>query len=214
MICVSIAEPDFDRCKSMLDKEDFAEIRIDATRFTPEQIKELFSTNVKTIATCRPGQHGTLERTKLLAAAIKAGACYVDIEYESDKEYRNQLVELANKAGCTVIISYHDYEKTPTPIELNNIAESSLTMGAEVIKVACMVNQKSDLLALLSLYQRTERVVAIGMGPEGILSRILAPALGAEFTFAAPDNGKPTAPGQITKSEMKRLIHDIDSLKH
>ena len=48
-------------------------------------------------------------------------------------------------------------------------------------------------------------MVVLGMGEMGKITRIMAPFLGAEFTFAAMDEGKETAPGQIPYLKMKEI---------
>jgi 3-dehydroquinate dehydratase len=52
-------------------------------------------------------------------------------------------------------------------------------------------------------------MVIIGMGKLGVVTRIAAPLLGAEFTFAAPETGKETAPGQISKDKLLSIIRQI-----
>ena len=48
-----------------------------------------------------------------------------------------------------------------------------------------MVNVNRDNSKILSLYKAPGRLVAIGMGDLGKISRIVAPFLGAEFTYAS-----------------------------
>ena len=84
MICASISEKDVEKCiESILDKVDMAEIRIDLAEFSNEEIKKVFSTGKKLIATCRPGKIKDDERVEMLKIAIESGATYVDIEYEA-----------------------------------------------------------------------------------------------------------------------------------
>jgi len=52
-------------------------------------------------------------------------------------------------------------------------------------------------------------MVIIGMGEQGVISRIAAPMLGAEFTFAAAGVGQETAPGQISKDKLLSIIRQI-----
>ena len=52
-------------------------------------------------------------------------------------------------------------------------------------------------------------MVVIGMGREGLITRVAAPFLGAEFTFASPGKGKETAPGQLSRAELANLIDQI-----
>jgi 3-dehydroquinate dehydratase len=48
------------------------------------------------------------------------------------------------------------------------------------------------------------------MGEAGKLTRIIAPFLGAEFTFAFADDFKSTAPGQISYSRMKSILSNLE----
>ena len=52
-------------------------------------------------------------------------------------------------------------------------------------------------------------MVIIGMGEQGVISRVAAPLLGAEFTFAAAETGQETAPGQISKDKLLSIIRQI-----
>jgi 3-dehydroquinate dehydratase len=52
-------------------------------------------------------------------------------------------------------------------------------------------------------------MVPIGMGEQGVITRIAAPLLGAEFTFAAPEGKPGTAPGQISKEKLHSILRQI-----
>jgi 3-dehydroquinate dehydratase-1 len=72
-----------------------------------------------------------------------------------------------------------------------------------------MVNDNKDNAAILSLFQLGKRLVALGMGEKGKITRVMTPFLGAEFTFASPDQGEGTAPGQITTERMKGVFNEL-----
>jgi 3-dehydroquinate dehydratase-1 len=213
MICVAISDTDFDKCLSVLRKTDMAEIRLDLTQFSDDQIRHLFSLQKKLIATYRPleGKEEE-ERMEQLKTAIEAGADYVDIEFESADEYRNEIIAFAHKHNCDVIISYHNYDCTPGLDHLRKIVAESFQKDADVIKIATMVRTNNDNASILSLYNIPGRVIAFGMGNLGKITRIVAPFLGAEFTYAAMDEGAETAPGQIKYSIMKSAIQQIENL--
>jgi 3-dehydroquinate dehydratase-1 len=82
-------------------------------------------------------------------------------------------------------------------------------MGADIAKLATFSKSKADNARLLSLYSNDKPIVALGMGETGKITRLMAPLLGAEFTFAAMDDGQPTAPGQITYSNMKEILNKL-----
>jgi 3-dehydroquinate dehydratase len=61
----------------------------------------------------------------------------------------------------------------------------------------------------MGLYQKGERMVVIGMGKMGLITRVAAPFMGAEFTFASPGSGRETAPGQIERKDLASIIDQI-----
>ena len=212
MICVAISDKNFEHCLSVLKQTDMAEIRLDMTQFSLEQVRQVFSLKKKLIAAYRPLEGKEKEQMIQLKAAVEAGADYMDIEFECCDEYRKDMIEFAHKHNCDVIISYHNYDCTPALEELRKIVAACFQKGADLAKIATMVRTNNDNAEILSLYNIPGRVVAFGMGNLGKITRIVAPFLGAEFTFAAMDEGIETAPGQIKYSIMKAAIQQIENL--
>jgi len=206
---VAISEPDLEKCLKTLDKVEMAEIRLDLTGFSPGEIKQVFSASSGTvkIATCRPGKNiGEEEQYTRLSAAIDAGVSYIDIEIEAEEKHRKSLVELAHRKGSKVIISYHNFEGTPEIKELNNIVAGCFIYGADIAKITTTAKSAADNARVLSLYHLNKPLVAFTMGEKGKISRVMAPFMGAVFTFAAMDDGKETAPGQIKYTRMKKIM--------
>jgi 3-dehydroquinate dehydratase-1 len=50
------------------------------------------------------------------------------------------------------------------------------------------------------------------MGDLGKISRIIAPFLGAEFTYASLSDNESTAPGQISYQKLNQFILDIQQI--
>lgn len=209
MICVSIAEETFEKCLYALKGIDFAEIRIDKMAVEVEDVKKIFNQHPKLIATCRPGRVDDKKRKELLLVAIEAGAAFVDVEVESDDEYKNTIIEKARPAGCLVIISYHNFEKTPQRVELEHILNWCFDSGADIAKIACRVNSEKDNARLLGLLNETRSLVVAGIGDKGKISRVVAPLLGSPFTYASLIAGKETAEGQIDKETLKRIFQTL-----
>ncbi len=212
MICISIGEKNIEKCMAYLEKVEIAEIRLDLTEFSDKDIEKVFAGRKKLIATCRSGKYSDQQREEKLKTAIKAGASFVDIEYESPASYRKNLIAYARKYHCEIIISYHNFECTPDLDDLEKIMAACFDMGADVAKIATMVVENRDNSKILSLYKAPGRLVAIGMGKLGKISRIIAPFLGAEFTFASPDESEPTAPGQLKYSKLNEFILKIQEI--
>jgi len=211
MICISIGKPHPAVCKDMLQDAEIAEIRLDGADLSDAAIGQIFSLPLDLIATCRPGGSGSGanddERKRKLITAIEAGAAYVDIEIEAANTFKEEIIRVAWKKECRVIISYHNYEKTPPPDELDCIIERCFAAGADIAKLACMASSEADAARILALYQREDRhdLIALAMGEKGMITRVAAPFLGAPFTFAAPDGETKTAPGQLDKTSLETI---------
>ncbi len=82
-------------------------------------------------------------------------------------------------------------------------------LGADMAKIATMIKVNRDNSKILSLYKAPGRLVAIGMGELGKISRIVAPFLGAEFTYASLTDDNTTAPGQISYKRLNKYILEI-----
>ena len=209
MLCRSIAVEGLVKIQELLKGSEMAEIRLEKSGLDNNQVEKLFATHSNLIATCR--NEGLLqdERTELLKSAIDGGAKWIDIEVESDSYYASTLVNYANSKGCIVIISYHNYESTPNQEELDKIIKECMHMGADIVKLATMVIEKSDASRLLGLYSENKSILSLGMGELGKITRVAALGLGAPFTFVSCDNEKETAPGQISESEMKSILTSL-----
>ena len=209
-ICVSLGGMPFSTCLQFASAWSLVEIRLDLMNLDPEKIDILAMQCRQWIATCRPGKHTERERTVLLSAAIRAGATYVDIEYEAEPVYRQTLIDLAQKHQCKVIISYHNFELTPDVDTLNQIIRHATVMGADCVKLAVTANSETDCARVMSLYSRHDHLIAFAMGEAGKITRVAAPFLGAGFTFASVDEAHLTAPGQLTASQMGKIYRILD----
>ena len=205
MICVSIAEADFSACLNLIKQYEFIELRLDAGDFTITQIEKLIKSAKRAIVTFRAGKFNFQFKATALSAAIHAGASFIDIEVDSPEDFRTELIKKAKAGNCKLILSHHDFESTPDRSSLENILHECYAKGADIAKIACLVNSLEDNVRLLSLYSEDGRKVVLGMGDLGRITRIAALYLGAEFSFASPDNGKPTAAGQLSIKEFQDL---------
>lgn len=213
MICISILEKSADDCLEAMKGEEFVEIRLEEVELAKGDVERLFSNKeVTTIATCRPGKISEGERKGRLLSAIGAGAAYVDVEVDASEEVAREVVAAAKKRGCCVIVSYHNFEKTPLAAELEQIVKWCFDSGADIAKIACKVNSEADAARLLGLLGSGKSLAVVGMGKKGRLVRVMAPLLGSRIAYASRGNGKETAEGQMGKEEMKKLMGEISSV--
>lgn len=206
MICVAIQESNVDRCIEMTKNLELAEIRIDLCRFNNEEVREVFSKSpAKLIATCRPVDMTTERQKELLMIAIEAGAAMVDIEIEAEDNYKRELIAFARLHQCKVIVSYHNYMKTPETSILKRIIDECLLAGADLAKIATLATSPVDAARLISLYETDQPILVLGMGEYGKITRVASTLLGSPFTFAAMDEKSATAPGQLTRESLQKV---------
>lgn len=205
MICVSLGLPKVSDCLRALGGVEFAEIRLDLMEVEVSDIPALFSKDKRLIATCRPGAKGQSFRQALLLESIRCGAAYVDIEHDAEPGYRVSLLREAAGAGCRVILSYHNYDGTPSVSALKSLIRKCFRLGAEYVKVACRADSPSDaarLLGLLGDPLAKGRLIVVGLGKSGRTVRAFAPFLGSPFTYASLGPGRETAPGQLAAATL------------
>ena len=203
MICTVIANKSYDQCRRILKHAECAELRLDLLDLTKGQVKSLLMLPVKTVATCREGKFSDKDRMVLLEMAILSGATYIDIELEMPVRMKKSLIKLAKENNCRIIVSYHNFVLTPPFQELRSIIKRCRENGADIVKIASQIMDTGDVANLLSLYTFEKNIIAFGMGLDGLITRIAAPLLGAEFTYATADKDIKTAPGQVTVKEMR-----------
>lgn len=205
MICTSLGNIGFDEALRCAAANDLIEIRADLLNFSNEQYHSLFKQKAGIVFTCRKDNTNEEIRRSLFRMAVENGAKYIDLEIESAGSDLEWVKGLCSETGTELIISYHNYQETPAENELISILKECYRLGADVAKIATMVNTDGDMVKLLSLYRKQGRKVVIGMGEKGILTRVAALGMGAEFSFAAPDNAGGTAPGQLSLSAMNEI---------
>jgi 3-dehydroquinate dehydratase I len=181
--CIVISEKNMDKVLSLINTYFLCEIRLDLCQFNEEEIKKIFSQNRNLIATFSDNNLGLYIRIESLKIAIASGATYVDIDYNLDSIYTNELVFMAKEFNTKVIISYHDFIETPDDDELKKIIYTSKFRGADLVKIATFSNSQNDSSRLLNLYKYYSDIIAFGIGEEAKYTRVESMKLGAPFTY-------------------------------
>ena len=209
MICVSIGSGSSDEAKKIFQKTGFIELRADLLTWKTEEYRDVILACNKTVFTCRPGKYSNGERLELFEMAALAGATYLDVEIESEESFLDEIRKITGHYSTELIISYHNYELTPSMEVLESLLRDCYIEEANVAKIACRVYSSADAARLLSLYNISGRKVILGMGKAGKITRVAASLLGAEFTFASSGEGDATAEGQLSYDEMNEIIKKI-----
>jgi 3-dehydroquinate dehydratase I len=192
---------------------DLVELRIDQySSFDSRHVlRELARfKECSTIATIRLKSEGGVwnfpepERLSLFKKVIPEVNA-VDIELSAETILPD-VVQAAHAAKKIAIISYHNFDGTPTLNELNGLMDEAKSFGADIVKIAAMAAKPEDIqvLAGFTIANAKKNIVVIAMGSEGALSRVFFPALGSLLTYAYV--GQPTAPGQLGYSELFSLL--------
>ena len=151
---------------------------------------------------------GEARRKEELLKAVEAGAAIVDVELATPNLER--LVSMVKRrAEC--LLSFHELEGTPPLDRLKKIVRRQIAAGADICKVVTTAQKAEDNLTILRLITEFPgvRIVAFAMGPEGLVSRILSPLVGGDFTYAAIKEGAESAQGQMTVAQLDSLYRMV-----
>ena len=213
--CVSIGEKNPKKIKIILkkslSKSDFAEIRFDYLKKSdiPKVLEDVKKNLSKCVCTLRPKSEGGLfigsenERKSILRLIAEYNPFLLDVEFNTIQKDK-KLASYLKKSKCKLLISWHDFKKTPNESSLKSRFKK-MEKFSNVVKIVTVANNVSDVSRLLSLYSIKSKndTIAFCMGEQGKFSRILCLHLGSPFTYVSL--GKAIAPGQFSVDEIKSL---------
>ncbi len=141
----------------------------------------------------------------------------IDVELFTGDEVVEDIVNFAHNNGVKVIISNHDFSKTPTKQEIVSRLCKMQDLNADLPKIAVMPKTTSDVLTLLwatdemvNKYAKTP-IITISMSGLGVVSRIAGEIFGSSITFGSAEVA--SAPGQIEVSELYKILNIIHESK-
>jgi len=149
-------------------------------------------------------EKGEESRIEELLKAMGLGADIIDIELRTSN--LEEVISIIRKrAKC--LLSCHDLEKTPSLDSMREVIQRQLTAGADICKIVTTAQSFDDNLTVLQLiteFPKT-KIVSFAMGPLGLVSRVLCPLVGGDFTYASTKIGKESASGQMTVRDLRKL---------
>jgi 3-dehydroquinate dehydratase type I len=107
-----------------------------------------------------------------------------------------------------IILSHHDFEKTPSDKELSRLIRTMQKKHADIIKIATFANDTTDslrMLRLLSELSKQQRAILLSMGIHGRLTRTAGHLFGNYLMYAPLSLREKTADGQITAKDLKEI---------
>lgn len=149
--------------------------------------------------------------------AIETGLIdLIDVELFMGEDLATQIIDAAHSRNIKVVISNHDFERTPAKKEIITRLQRMQNLGADICKIAVMPLDKNDVLTLLNATEEMKDtyasvpIVTMSMGKLGVLSRICGEFFGSAITFGTA--GNESAPGQIPANELSILINKMHGL--
>ena len=151
---------------------------------------------------------GEEKRIEQLLKAVELGADIIDIELEM-KNLAETVSLIKGRAKC--LLSLHEFKETPPLNKMREIIQREIDAGADICKLVTTAQRLEDNQAVLQLiadFPQT-RMVTMAMGSLGLASRLLCPLVGGDFTYASIEQGRESAPGQLTVRELRKLYDRV-----
>ncbi len=206
---------------------DLAEFRIDLLSFASDtkqvialghELKKILG-NKPMIATIRTkNEGGQLEISdadygKTYQAYLKNPFMdWLDVEMFRDQKVVSEIVQKAHQKKMLVVMSNHDFQKTPSQDEIEKRLLKQDQMGADVLKIAVMPKSKQDVFTLMNAtlkvsQQTTKPLLTMSMGQLGTISRVATANMGGSYSFGMI--GEASAPGQIDVTKLKQILKTV-----
>lgn len=133
----------------------------------------------------------------------------IDYEIDNNLEHIKNLREVSKKHQKKLVLSHHNFEDTPTKIEIIKHLSKMAFHNADVAKAAYMPKNHEDVMNLLNATRDAKKLleiplITISMGDIGVMSRVLGWVYGSVLTFAVGE--KSSAPGQISIESLQEMI--------
>ena len=214
--CVTIAEKTPKKLSQIVKKatkqSNYIEIRFDflSPHQVPESLELVKKYLKRSVCTLRPKSEGGKfsgsenERLSILKLIAEYNPFLLDVEYNTLRKNK-QFANYIKKTRTDLLVSWHDFKKTPNDSTLNKIL-NQMTKFSKNIKIVTTASSTNDSTRVLSLYNNASKLnlIAFSMGEYGKMSRILCLFLGSPYTYVSL--GKPIAPGQFSLDEIKSII--------
>lgn len=154
------------------------------------------------------------EYMDILSVAMKNDIIqFVDVELSRERDTFVKIIQKAHEHNKKVIVSSHDFTRTPKKEVLLEKLEQMESLGADIAKIAVMPKDLNDVLILLDTTVLAKEnlqipIITMSMGKLGAISRAAGQIFGSCVTFGIA--GKASAPGQIPATALKKMMEEIN----
>jgi 3-dehydroquinate dehydratase I len=211
IVAVIASRPDLHRALRMTSPPDLFELRLDHLIGCLDEVEQKMSIlPAPIIITARHPDEGanrlSLQRRRALLRRFLPRARYVDVELRLTKTLRS-ILDLAHRKNIRCIISFHDFDDTPSVRVLKTKARAARSRGAHIFKVATRTDTPAQLARLLDFAADADvdlAISAMGMGKLGALSRIVLAQLGSVFIYTSLR--QPKIEGQLSIRQLRSAL--------
>ncbi len=144
------------------------------------------------------------KQEEILKEAFELDFTYADVAHS------NSLIhKLTSKNKKKLILSYHNNKETPYLEDLVDLLNEIRKLRPAIIKIATFVADYDDILILTSLLKKkkkNEKLIVIGMGKRGEITRRTFPPMGSHIAYVTMKGEKDIAPGMLTEKDLKPII--------
>lgn len=192
----------------------FFELRLD--HLWPERDKlekriSILAKRARLIVTARDPREGgannlSAAQRRALQTRFLPIADYIDVELRSARSCR-AILRLARSRAVGCILSFHDFESTPSIRRLQSKARAAKNHGADIFKLATRTDSERDVARLIEFFCSRHLDIAIsamGIGMLGRKSRRQLMKLGSVLVYGSL--GENRAVGQPRLSELQRWL--------
>lgn len=155
---------------------------------------------------------------ELNKAMVESGMIdIVDIELFIGDEIVKQMVDFAHDHNVKVVMSNHDFLKTPSKEEMISRLCKMQDLNGDLPKIAVMPQKLEDVLTLLTATHEmatqyaNRPIITMSMAEMGVMSRLVGEIFGSAITFAAAK--KTSAPGQIPVEKLVQVLEILHESK-
>ncbi len=206
---------------------DLAEFRIDLLNFASDrkqvialghELKQILGTKplIATIRTHNEGGQLTISDAdygKTYQAYLQQPFMDIlDVEMFRDQQIVKDTVKMAHAKKVLIVMSNHDFQKTPPESEIIKRLLQQDELGADILKIAVMPQNKQDVFTLMNAtlkvsQQSKKPLLTMSMGKLGTISRIATANMCGSFSFGMI--GEASAPGQIDVTQLKQFLKTV-----
>ncbi|HME52372.1 MAG TPA: type I 3-dehydroquinate dehydratase [Candidatus Lokiarchaeia archaeon] len=195
-----------------------------------EIVRSIQDNGLDAICTCRVEAEGgefhvanQESHEAILKTMIPAAPRYVDIELSTDKDLLQVILDASANNGVGVILSIHDFDRTPRLDEIDDFLQSIVDKVAVlsvqeresiIMKIIFMAMASDDNIVPMKVIESLSgigfKVISFCMGMAGTISRVASvlPKIDGKpagiFTYASLDES--TAPGQFNLKTMEAIL--------